>query len=112
MARSRPLATLAVALAMLVPSAAFADSAGDNQYQDPFGNTQPQQTATNTTPAPAPPAASTQSQASTSQPQAAAQPAAGSTSGALPRTGLDLRFAGGIGVLLVAAGLLVRRRLG
>jgi hypothetical protein len=100
---------LTVALALGVAGVALADSAGDNQYQDPFGNTAPQSTAPQTTPAPAPraPAVTPSQPAATSQ-AASSQPAA---TGQLPRTGLDLRLVGGLGVLLVAAGVLLRRRL-
>ena len=41
MARSR-LAALLVALALLAPASAFAQSAGDEQYADPFGDNQSQ----------------------------------------------------------------------
>src|SRR5215813_9897219 len=107
MGRSRRLALLALACALLFPAAAFADSAGDNQYSDPFGNSQPTQTQTGPA-APAPSQPTT-----TSQPQASAAPASASSdpSGQLPRTGLDLRLVGGAGVLLLGSGLLLRRRL-
>jgi LPXTG-motif cell wall-anchored protein len=107
MGRSRLLALLAVACALLLPAAALADSAGDNQYSDPFGNSQPTQSQTApATPAPSQPATS-------SQPQATAAPVATSTdpSGQLPRTGIDLRLVGGAGLVLLGSGLLLRRRL-
>lgn len=110
MARSRLPAALAVVVALALPAAALADSAGDNQYSDPFGNSPPTQTQTQTTtpsaPAPSQPA---------STPAAQTQPTATTASGSsdqLPRTGLDLRVLGGAGVLLVAGGVLMRRRLG
>lgn len=108
MARLRLLAALAVVVVLALPVAALAGSAGDNQYSDPFGNSSPTQTQTTTTPsAPAPsqpvatPTASTQPTATT----------ASGSSGQLPRTGLDLRVVGGAGVLLIAGGLLLRRKL-
>jgi hypothetical protein len=119
MTPTRPLAVLAAALALAMPATALASGAGDQQYQDPFGNTTPSKpkpkATTPSTPAPSTPVASTPS-----QPLASSTPAsstssstsstAGSTaSGQLPRTGLDLRVVGGIGVLLLGAGLLVRR---
>jgi hypothetical protein len=44
MARSRLVALLA-ALALLAPASALAQSAGDNQYQDPFGGDDQQQSS-------------------------------------------------------------------
>jgi LPXTG-motif cell wall-anchored protein len=108
MAPSR-LVALLVALALLaLPALALADSAGDNQYSDPFGNSQPAQTAPTTTQPPlAPP-----SNATTSQPSSSAAPTASSSdpNSELPRTGLDVRVVGAIGVLLLGSGLLLRRR--
>ena len=107
MARLRLLAALAVVVVLALPVAALAGSAGDNQYSDPFGNSSPTQTQTTTPSAPAPsqpvatPTASTQPTATT----------ASGSSGQLPRTGLDLRVVGGAGVLLIAGGLLLRRKL-
>lgn len=109
MAGSRPLVSLAVAVAIAAPSAALADSAGNNQYSDPFGgSTAPTQTA----PAPTQTAPSTPAPTSTAQPTAAASPAATDPAGDLPRTGLDLRLLAGAGVALVAGGALLRRALG
>jgi hypothetical protein len=108
MARSRLSAALAVAVALAAPSAAFAGSAGDNQYSDPFGGNAPN---TSTTPAATPPS---QPAATQPQPQSSAAPAsttATNPSGQLPRTGLDLRLAAGVGVLLLGSGLLLRRGL-
>jgi hypothetical protein len=123
MARSRLLAALALVLALALPGAALADGAGDNQYQDPFGTSQPQksppkktkpqptQTAPTTT---APPPASVSPSATSTTPSTATPAPTASTDPAgaqLPRTGLDLRLPAGIGVLLVAGGLVLRRRL-
>jgi hypothetical protein len=105
MAPSR-LVALLVALALLaLPALALADSAGDNQYSDPFGGSTPTQTAPQSTTAPAAPAP-TQPTSNTSPSSSAKDPAA-----QLPRTGLDLRIVGGAGVLLLGSGLLLRRRL-
>jgi hypothetical protein len=108
MARSRSVAALAAALTLALPGAALAGGAGENQYQDPFSTSEPQ-----TTPAPAPsqtPAASPQAPSTpAAQPSPTATTADGS--GQLPRTGFDVRMVGGAGLLLVAAGMVIRRRL-
>jgi hypothetical protein len=121
MARSRTLAALAAVLALAAPAAALADSAGDNQYQDPFANSTPK---TNTAPTTTPTTPTTPTAPPSSTPAPATNTSAGvstagttaaasnaSTDGQLPRTGLDLRLAGGLGLLLLAAGALIRRRL-
>ncbi|HEX6460662.1 MAG TPA: hypothetical protein VF032_17215 [Thermoleophilaceae bacterium] len=109
MARSPLLAALAVVVTLAFPAASLADSAGDNQYSDPFGNSPPVHSQTPTqpsAPAPSPPASTTAG----GQTQPAAATATGATR-QLPRTGLDLRVLGGAGVVLLAGGLLLRRRL-
>src|SRR5215218_9309082 len=68
----RSLSVAAVGLALL-PAAAAAQSAGDEQYEDPFGDQAPQAAPT-TAPALAAPATQTQAQA-TPAPAAPAQPA-------------------------------------
>jgi hypothetical protein len=111
MARSRLLVMLIAVLALAAPAAVLADSAGDNQYQDPFANTAPQNTTPQTAPAPAPtsPAQPAPAQPTSSSGGPATDPAA--ISGQLPRTGLDLRLVGGAGIVLLGGGLLLRRRL-
>jgi hypothetical protein len=111
MARSRLLVMLIAVLALAAPAAVLADSAGDNQYQDPFANTAPQNTTPQTAPAPAPtsPAQPAPAQPTSSSGGPATDPAA--ASGQLPRTGLDLRLVGGAGIVLLGGGLLLRRRL-
>jgi hypothetical protein len=114
MVRFRRAAPLASCLALAFPGAALADSAGDNQYQDPFGNT-PQQTQPkkksaqrapqkSQTSSPSTPAAQPAAQTSTA---ASAQPAA--ASGQLPHTGVDARLLGAVGAALLAVGLALRR---
>jgi hypothetical protein len=110
MARYRLLVGLAVVLAIALPAVSLADSAGDNQYQDPFANTTP----TSTSPAPTTAPAATPVPAATAPTSSSSSPSAdlaASSSGQLPRTGLDLRLVGGAGVLLLGGGLLLRRRL-
>jgi hypothetical protein len=93
----------------LVPAAASAQSAGDEQYEDPFGDEQPQSQAT---PAPtqAPAAEPAQSQSQTTPaPAAPAQPAAQAAPAAqLPRTGVDVWLPALLGLVLLSAGVTLR----
>lgn len=109
----RLTAALLATAVLVLPAAALADSAGDNQYQDPFSNvpTHPKQkksgSGTTTTPAPAPapaPAATT-----TPSSSGTTAPAANDPAGTLPRTGFPLVPVAVLGALLVAAGLGLRR---
>ncbi len=111
------IAALAVSLAVaLAPATAHAQNgAGDEQYQDPFagGSEQPakpkpKQQATPVKPAPHQQVQSSQPSAQQAAPSAQ-QPATGS-GGELPRTGFDVAPVALVGVVLVAAGLLLRRR--
>jgi hypothetical protein len=112
--RARPQALLILALlvALVVPSAALAQSAGDEQYSDPFGEDgqQEQQPASQPdTPAqpveqPAAPAPTDGSGA-----EAAAAPAAPSDP-SLPVTGLPALTLLALGAGMLATGLLMRRR--
>jgi hypothetical protein len=105
----RRLVTLLAALSLLaLPSAALAQSAGDEQYADPFGEVEepsspdpaPAQTP-EPAPAPAEPAASGE-EAVVSQ----------DTGGpALPATGLPAGILAGAGALLLAGGTTLRRRV-
>ena len=105
----------ALLCALAVPSAALAQGAGDEQYQDPFGDEQSQQEPTPTaTPAPAQPApAPAQPAPAPAQPAQSAQapaPAQASPSQELPRTGVDAGWIALAGALSLAAGLALRRR--
>jgi hypothetical protein len=113
MARFRLLVALVAALVIALPAASLADSAGDNQYQDPFANTQPKHNKnTNTAPTTTtPPATSSPAPAQTEPTSSSSKADPASSDGQLPRTGLDLRLVGGLGVLMLAGGLLLRRRL-
>jgi hypothetical protein len=115
------LAPAAVALVLAVPSAAYAQGAGDDQYTDPFsGSSQPTPTATprssapqaTATPAPAAPAPAQSSAAPAATaapaPAQASAPAAGPT---LPYTGVDAWIPGLSGALLLAGGVALRLRL-
>jgi LPXTG-motif cell wall-anchored protein len=103
------LCIAALAGALAAPSAALAQGAGDEQYQDPFGEEQAEPTPT-ATPAPAQSAPS--APAPTATPSAAQAPtqAAPAPAEQLPRTGLDAGWIALAGGGLLAAGLALRRR--
>jgi hypothetical protein len=115
MLRSLPaLAVLAVSLAG--PASALAQSAGDEQYSDPFdspdtpaqqesGGSQEPGTAPET--GSAPPAVGGNG---TAAPAPTAEPAQTGTS-ALPRTGLPLVVLAAAGYALLLAGVAIRRQL-
>ena len=103
---------LAAALALLAPAVASGQSAGDEQYQDPFaGENQPQQESPAPTggdgdSAPAPAAAPPASTPTTGT--APVEPTA-TTAGTLPRTGPAAGWIAGAGVLALMAGAGLRR---
>lgn len=107
--------TIAAAAIALAPASAFAQGAGDDQYNDPFGDEESQEaTPAPTAQAPAPtatPAPATPSQATPvpSGPQATATPAPGGPS--LPYTGIDGWPIAIGGALLLGSGLALRARL-
>ena len=106
------LATLLAAFLLAVPSAAFAQGAGDEQYQDPFGEeqSQPEPTATPAPAQPAPAQAAPTPEPSQSAPAPSATPVPAAASGPqLPRTGADAGLLALAGALLLAAGLALRR---
>ena len=95
-----------------VPALAHGQSAGDDQYVDPFeGQEEPQQEQeqpqSEQPAAPAPPAES-QGAEGTAEPSAES---AESDAPALPRTGLPLVLLLGAGLSLLAVGAAMRRRL-
>jgi len=90
----------------LLPASAAAQSAGDEQYEDPFGEEQSQATPT-ATPAPAEPAQSAPAQPAPAQP-APAPAAAPAQAAQLPRTGSDAVLPGVLGLILLAAGVALR----
>jgi LPXTG-motif cell wall-anchored protein len=111
--RPRRIAALTSAFVLALPGAAFAGGAGDDQYQDPFGDeptqSEPQQApdsgagAPEAEPAPAAPAPDP-------GPAAEAAPAASPAAPALPRTGADAALVALAGGTLVLAGAALRRR--
>ena len=105
------LCIAALACALAAPSAALAQGAGDEQYQDPFGDeqTEPAPTAT-ATPAPAQSAPSAPAPAPAPSASAAQAPTQAAPAEQLPRTGADAGWLGFAGAVLLAAGLALRRR--
>jgi hypothetical protein len=102
--RRRLIAALAAMALLAVPAAALAQSAGDDQYSDPFGDEPTQDQGTpNESPAPA---AEPTSQAPAAESAAADDPGSGGT---LPRTGYPAALTALLGALLLGAGVSVRR---
>lgn len=106
----RRIVSLAAVLLALTPAAALAQSAGDEQYQDPFqGQGQATPTAT---PAPAQPAQTPAAPAATAAPAAPPAAAAAPVQAAqLPRTGWDAALPGVCGLILLSAGGVLRARV-
>jgi hypothetical protein len=109
----RRLVTLLLAASMLVlPSAALAQNAGDEQYADPFGqvdepkNSQEPAQAPEATPEAAPAPAPAEPTASGEEAVVSQQ----ADSPTLPVTGLPAGLLAGTGALLLAAGTTLRRR--
>jgi LPXTG-motif cell wall-anchored protein len=118
--RSR-LAALTVALVLAAPGAALAQSAGDEQYQDPFGNDQeqPQPTPQPDTPSSSSDDAGTTAQATPTPAATAPAPTATTATTAqasvgqeqLPRTGADAGLIALGGAVLLVGGVALRRRV-
>jgi LPXTG-motif cell wall-anchored protein len=108
---TRSLLIIAALLcALSVPSAALAQGAGDEQYQDPFGEEQSQSEPTPTaTPTPAQPAPAQPPAQPAPTPAPAPAPAQASQTEQLPRTGADAGWLALAGIVLLAAGIVLRR---
>jgi LPXTG-motif cell wall-anchored protein len=113
---SRRLAALATALALALPGAAFGQSAGDEQYQDPFAGDDQEQSGGGSGNAPAP----TATAVPTPAPEAgtAATPSAGGSASSggggrhvLPYTGADAGALLLAGAVLLGGGVALRVRL-
>jgi len=108
------LCIAALLCALAAPAAALAQGAGDEQYQDPFGDEPSGQAeptpATTATPAPAQAPSAPAPTATPSAAQAPPATAAPAPSGELPRTGADAGWLALAGAVLLAAGLALRRR--
>jgi hypothetical protein len=103
-------------LLALVPATAFADGAGDEQYQDPLAAPtapkKPKKKAA-TAPASTTPAAATAPAATTAPSSATATHTSSPASASgqeLPRTGLPAGVIGLAGVTLIVSGAALRRR--
>lgn len=117
--RARPHALLILALlaALAVPGAAFGQSAGDEQYSDPFAgedqqqqNQQPQQQDQQPAPQPETPAEPVEQPAAPAPSDSSADETTGSSDPSLPVTGLPALALLALGAGMLATGLLVRRR--
>jgi hypothetical protein len=106
----RRLVTLVIAASLLaLPCAALAQSAGDEQYADPFGQVQdPNSGQGQQSQAPAQSAPAPATQTTGADQSVASQETAGPT---LPRTGLPAVLLAGTGALLFGAGTSLRRRV-
>ena len=107
----RRLVTLLAALFLLaLPPAALAQSAGDEQYADPFGEVE-EPSGSQGEPAPAlepEPAPAPAEPAASGEEAVASQETAAPT---LPATGLPAGLVAGAGALLLAGGTTLRRRV-
>ena len=120
---SRALTALITAAALLAaPAVALGQSAGDEQYTDPFqggdggGQEQPAQQPSESAPSepaapvePAPGGNGTAEPAPSAEAAPAAE-AAQETSPTLPRTGLPVLILAAIGYALLLAGIAIRRK--
>jgi hypothetical protein len=112
--RPRLIAALAALALLAVPAAALAQSAGDEQYTDPFGDVNPptQDDGTaNDSPAPATDQTAqvpAQAPATDSDSAAAADSSAGDS---LPLTGFPAALVALLGALMFGTGISVRRRV-
>ena len=106
------LAALAIAL-LALPAAALAQSAGDEQYEDPFAGENQSQPEATATPAPATPVPDATAPEPTAPESTAPSPAAEPASGQpeLARTGFDAVPFLVAGAVLLAAGIALRVRL-
>ena len=108
--RRSPLIVAAVAAALAAPAGALAQSAGDEQYTDPFSQSEPppdQQTQAPGDQSSSQPAAPAGDSGQAAPEAAPAQDAPAQ----LPRTGFAIALTGSAGYTLLLAGIALRRRL-
>jgi LPXTG-motif cell wall-anchored protein len=125
--RGRRITCLLAAAALALPAGAWAQSAGDDQYQDPFapgsgqtdeggnGTDGSSDSAGSDAPSaqPAPePSAPEPSAPEPSAPEAPTPVAPAANAQELPRTGADERLVALAGTVLLVSGLALRRRSG
>jgi hypothetical protein len=111
--RSR-LAAVTIAFVLAAPAAAFAQSAGDEQYQDPFAGDGQEQATPTPTPVPDTPVSSDDGTQATAQATPTPMPASGSAAAAqeqLPRTGNDPFLPAVAGFWLLIGGVALRAKL-
>jgi hypothetical protein len=106
----RLLTVLAAVFLLALPSAAFAQSAGDEQYSDPFGQTD-QPNGTQDQPAEAPATAPAPAQSGAALGDSQAEVAQATSVPTLPATGLPAGLLAAAGGLLLASGTTLRRRI-
>jgi hypothetical protein len=115
MSRQGATAVLATLAVLAAPAAAFADGAGDQQYQDPLTAPSPQKkkksTPTTKAPAAASPTSGSGSASGSAQPGSTPTDTS-STRGQLPRTGVPAGLVALAGALMLAFGIALRRRVG
>ena len=112
--RQSLLAVLAVAASLVLPAGALAQSAGDDQYTDPFGEEEPATQQQEPAPEqPAAPPSGTPEPAPGGDGSAEPAPAAVAAQGSpptLPRTGAPVLLLGASGYALLLAGIAIRRQ--
>jgi hypothetical protein len=120
--KHRPLLTLAaLAMSLALPNSALGQSAGDEQYTDPFGQEDPaaqQQDPAPEQPAepPSAPAAPAPGGNGTAEPapapsaETAPSEASQEASPALPRSGMPVLVLAAIGYALLLTGIVIRRK--
>jgi hypothetical protein len=112
-ARLQALIAVALLAAALAPAAAFGQSAGDEQYSDPFGGEDQQQEQQPAAPQPETPAEPVEQPAAPAPSDTSGEEAtapAQSSDPTLPVTGLPALTLLALGAGMLATGLLVRRR--
>jgi LPXTG-motif cell wall-anchored protein len=109
----RRLLTVLAALCLLaLPPAALAQSAGDEQYADPFGQVEKKPSGTQGQPAETPAAApAAPAESGTAAGDSQAQVAQQTSVPTLPATGFPAGLLAAAGCLLLASGATLRRRV-
>jgi hypothetical protein len=115
MRRLRSIPALACALTLALPTAALAQSAGDQQYQDPFSGQTPSSSQPKSSTGGGNSQVSPQAQSSpatsssTATPAAAGQSQQAASGAALPRTGFPAFLPLAYGLVLLLCGAALKR---